>query len=263
MVLAGTTMLLVAFLLPGMAFFVGLYAVGGHARDAGRPGALAEIAVALLVAGLVHLSALVLLLEVASSWVSWTLHPLVILHTLDTLMAWEFLRARLSSYLIYLMGVTVFGGLLGLGLAAGLRIARGRRRVSGAAGHGWAHDLVRPRRGAGVYVACDVATDILDEAGRPLAYTGELAHLDLSRDGALARLVLKRATARPAGPSRDRSGHGPGDKSAPAPPDGAARSYLVIEGRSVRSVLFERTDIVVAGVDDARALERAVAAAAE
>lgn len=234
MSVAWTTLLIIALVLPGLAFFYAYWAGERYPREAVRSNAVAEIGMALFVAILLHLLALGAIIHFdGESYFS----PLLDFYTKpagkDSAEIAHRLWDALWAALLYTVGVTLAG------LAAGMLVSWVVQRVKlpFLIVHKWAHDILRESRTG--TVTTYVMTTIV-ENNRVLMYAGHLEEFYLDETGKFVYLVLKNGSRyfmNIDGASPTTATRVPLFKSA----DGSLRDWehLTISGDTIANVLFE------------------------
>ena len=252
MSLAWTTVAIVALLLPGVFFFLGLSTYERLSRETIRSGVVSELALAIFVAALIHA------LLLGALWrVGFQLGPFV-----APAIAPEQYGAGLVSELVsrlfptaaYFFVAATFG--FGLGVLASFCMVRGWLRV--LATHKWIYDIIDASRKGSVVTAYVMTNTV--QNGNALMYRGRLHEFYLSKDGKLSYIVLKN-TARyymtfgadgpRTGKQLELFGSEQQQRSA------QVWDYLLIDGANISNTLFDsgpqitRTDEGKAALDQA------------
>lgn len=182
MTVAWTTILIIAFLLPGLAFFVGYWYGERYAREPVKSSAVGEVGMAVFMAILIHLVML-----------KWILHvelteyfgPLLEQYaTPSKVVTAAQLADRAWRTLEYIVIVSVIGFVLGSITAYLVRIGC----IAPLVVHKWAHDILRQKvKGK---VLAFVMTNMV-ENNRVMMYAGELEEFYLNENGTFTYVVLK------------------------------------------------------------------------
>lgn len=228
-----TTVAIVAFLFPGVFFFIGLATYERLSRDIIRSGVISEIALATAVALVLHLVCLSVLSAFGfrlSAFVS----PFV--HYSSHLSAAELkaITQQLMPAALYLLITAALG--LVLGAFASWLIVSGRLRLF--LRHKWIYDVVdhdRRRRIVGVFV---MTTTILDD--KALMYRGRLYDISLGPEGKIAYVTLKNCSRFFMGVNGGVPELGPMvDLFEGQDAYSRVWDYLLIDGDNIANILFD------------------------
>lgn len=189
MSLAWTTILVLFLLLPGIAFFGGLYSPDRYSRDFGRRNPFGELALAIFVATTIHLTAFILLQFLNSIFASIELDNfLARVASLKWKTGHDVVSViRVVPYFVsYLLVVTIISFLIGL--AVGQKVISGPLRF--LAKHRWIYELIDVKGKKGIYPIVYVMTHVQYE-DKILMYRGRLHEFFVNNDGRVSYLVLK------------------------------------------------------------------------
>jgi hypothetical protein len=178
--------LIVALLLPGVAFFLGFWARERYSREVIKSSAVGDVGSAIFFALAIHLAFWAIFSFLFGFNLSFSLRPLAD----DTLPMWLALDlglARLWFALWYLLGSTVLGFFAGM--ATGWLVMSGPLR--GLATHKWIFDILKLRGSKGVVTVYVMTTTV--ENNKALMYKGHLEEFYLDGDGRFTYVVLKNA----------------------------------------------------------------------
>jgi hypothetical protein len=239
MEIAGSTLLVVAALLPGAAFYVGVFSKERLYRDIVRASTVAEVGGALLVALIVHSGVFYVARQAFHFDPRAFLRPFLFPRDLTEDAYLSVVSADCFAFCLYVIVLSIvmyfFGRLVAWAMAQGI--------LRSWATHQWVYDL-RGGRGRGVVTTYVMTTTILND--KVLMYEGQLSELFLQPDGRISYLVLKDC-------SRYFMAFGP-DETVTGPrlnilrnvslPDGASASllwnYFTITGDNIANVLFKK-----------------------
>jgi hypothetical protein len=184
MSLAWTTALIIALILPGVAFFLGLSWEERHSREIIRSAAVGDIAMAFFVAALIHFLFVGLPFQLDWYDAADYMGPLTDYdHTPHAV----FLEQAFSKFIVlveYIVVTTIVGYGVGFGFAH--LMMRGPLRTFAI--HEWYYDLVKGRKDG--FVTTFVMTKTSDGSST-LIYSGHLTNFYLNADGNFSYIVLK------------------------------------------------------------------------
>jgi len=185
MSIAWTTVLLIAMLLPGIAFLVGFWSHERHSREIVRSSAVGDIGAVLFFSILLHLGAWTLMSGLFGFDISFYFRPLA---DHDQTPAWLVLDQvinRLWACAVYIVAMTGAGFVLGIVAAWG--VMSGPLRMLGT--HKWVYDLLKTKGKRGVVWAYVLTT--VRENKRALMYKGHLDEFYLDANGCFTYVVLR------------------------------------------------------------------------
>jgi hypothetical protein len=184
MAFAWASLAILLLLLPGIFFFIGLATYDRLSREVVRSSVVSEVAMAVVIAAIIHVVSISILSAVAGFRLSRFAIPLVAAEnsppTLVRIVSSDILPATL-----YLGWTTLIGLLLGLLIAEGVVSGRLRR----LARHRWIYDLIDADRKR-VMITAYVMMNIVEDS-KVLMYRGRLHDIFLNEDGNISYLILK------------------------------------------------------------------------
>jgi hypothetical protein len=236
MSVAWTTVAIIALLLPGVFFLIGLATSERYSREIVRASAVSEIAVALLVAILVHLLALGLLRLIGFDAESF-FRPLIDLDTLAPEAAVHAAFERVWRVLLYVAATAVLSFILGF--VTSRLVKAGPLRW--LAVHKWPHDI--PEGGS---VTAYILTTTADN-DRALMYKGFLHEYYLDPDGTFSYIVLTGCSCyfMHFGEQSPKTGEQLAMNGPSGDLDQSIARFLIINGDNVANVVFD----TAAGID--------------
>lgn len=240
-----TTFLVVFGVLPGIAFSFGFYLPSRYGRDTVSRNAVGDFALTLFVTIVLHVAA-IWVIDLIEPWLT----GLTIVERLVALplSAEAFSRGwttaalgHVKYFLVYTIFLTLIGFLVGY--FVGRLVVRGPLRR--LARHRWIYDLVEARRpNRGVVVAYVLSH--VKEGNRIVMYRGHLEEFYFSPDGSVAYLILKNCYRyyMLLDEGLPRTTHN--QEIWPLLPDKHNAElmdayYMMIEGKEIANVVFERT----------------------
>jgi hypothetical protein len=250
MSIAWTTIIVLAFLLPGVGFLRGRWAQERYSREVSKSSAFGEIAGIIFAAVLIHLS-LLLALE---RWFDFNpltyFAPFIYYETTPNRLLIEHAIFYIPRWAGYVLATAILGYVLGR--LVGWAVMLGPLR--GIATHKWAFDLIKKTR-SGV-VATYVATTT-KEGGRVLMYSGHLSQFYLDSNGWFTHVVMANCSSyymklegdKPTTHQRRKLFRDDGPRQW---------AHLVIPGAQIANVLFEPLGSITRGEDELKALEQAL-----
>jgi len=254
MSLAWTTIFVIVLLLPGVFFFIGFATRERYSREIVRSTAIAEVGLALLFAGLLHLAAWQILYWSIGFSPARFLRPLGMYDRIPTWLMFEYGFELLWPILWYVVVTAIIGFVIGM-LAAGMVVSGPLRFL---ATHNWVYQVQKFSGRRGRVVTAYVMTTTA-ESGKILMYKGSLQELYLDAEGKIAYIVLRSC-------SRylmriDEEGPVTGTQLPLFKDDSPPRSwdYLMISGDNIANVLFDPSPEIEQTKAGSRALEKAVA----
>jgi hypothetical protein len=179
-----TTIVIVALLFPGVFFFIGVATYERFSREIIRSGAVSEIALATLVALVIHV-VLLSLLSTVGFRLSGFITPLAEYAEIDHVELVHRITTRLTPTAVYLIASTACG--LGLGVIVAIGIVTGPLRF--LAKHKWIYDIIDRDRRRGITTAYVMTTTTEDN--KVLMYRGRLHEFFMLQDGKLSYIILK------------------------------------------------------------------------
>jgi NADH:ubiquinone oxidoreductase subunit 5 (subunit L)/multisubunit Na+/H+ antiporter MnhA subunit len=243
MSLAWTTILIIALLLPGVFFFIGLSLKERFSREVVRSNAIGEVGLAILVALILHLLAYAAVTAVGFDLAEF-IGPLTTHDNAINLHSAVKIVVRGSIYTI-IMGVIGFG--IGLGAASLPVFAR----------HKWI-TTVNDSMQDGIVTAYVMTTTV--QNNRALMYKGVLSEFYLTLDGSLTYIILKNCSRF----FMKMDGDGP-TTTAQLKLFGSAQDnreswdYLFIDAKNIANVLFDPSPEIKTSDKGTEALEKALA----
>lgn len=257
-----TTFLVVFAALPGIASFFGFYSPSRYGRDTLSGNALGDLALTLFVTVVLHVVA-ISLLDLVEPWLTGlTLaERLVALSSGAGAFSTEWTVSAFGHakfILVYTVVLTSAGYLAGR--AIGWLVVRGPLRF--LARHRWIYDLIEARQANRGFVVAYVLSHI-KEGEKIIMYRGHLEEFYFAPDGSIAYLILKNCyryymQLEDGLPKTTHS-----EKVWPLLPqkhnaDSTDAYYMMIEGKEIANVVFERTRGVERTSAGERALEEAL-----
>lgn len=179
-----TTLAIIALLIPGIFFFVGLATYERLSREIIRSGVVSEVALATMVAIVLHTVCLSLLGAFGFRLSSF-LSPLVEYDSVSHAEIVLRLSRKLIPVVIYLVTTAAVGFAVGAIVATG--IVKGWLRF--LAKHKWIYDIVDRDRNGGIVTAFVMTKTIED--GKVLMYRGRLHEVFLLTGGKISYVILK------------------------------------------------------------------------
>lgn len=261
---AWTTLGALALLLPGIAFFGGLYSSDRFPREFGRNNPFMDVGLSIFAAAVIHFAVLLVALVAASQ--SDTLSPPDAAHwALETLRAPNGNHERLLWFVVAGMSYIVATPVVAFVVGRTAATAVFSRLSLNMARHQWIRELTATQHRASEYNKAYVVTTLGDDH-HAVMYEGFLKEFYFTKEGRIAYLVLTN-TARfqlrtgEAGVSiderRDRAPI-PGVRQRRSAGSGRYPPLLVIEGSSIHNVVFESVGDLDVQPDDTEALNAAV-----
>lgn len=250
-----TTAAILALIFPGVFFFIGVASYERVSREIIRSGAVSELALALLVSVLIHITLLTGLSAFGfrlSSFVA----PLAEYSDVSHVEMVNRVTSKLLPVTLYLIVSTICG--IGLGLLTALGIVSGplRRFVK----HKWVYDLIDRDRRRGIITVYVMTTT--KEDNKVLMYRGRLHEFFMLEDGKISYVILKDC-------ARYHMDFGESDLPTGRQVDifreaTALRrvwDYLMIDGSNIANILFDPSAQTIRATDEGnRALFAAVKA---
>lgn len=234
MTFASTTITVIGFLLPGIAFFGGFYASDRFARDFGRHNPFMDAGLALLAAISLHTIAAILL-RLGLYAAPTSSFPSALSATAETIAPprdYAGIYALSVQLAVYVIITTIIAFVLGRFVSPFVFT----RVFQNLGQHQWIRELARDQNSWNRYTKADVLTTLGHE-GTYILYEGYLREFFFTKEGKIAYLVLENIqifslsvptdSAKPEAPSTKR----PLVSSHPEP-------NLLIEGDSIQNVLF-------------------------
>jgi hypothetical protein len=253
MSIAWTTVLIIALLLPGLFFFIGLATYERLSREVIRSGVVSEVGLAIAIALALHLLAWAILSGFGFRLAEFAA-PLSNYDKLSSAVLTGRIVERLPRVLSYVLVTAAIG--FGGGLAVARAIVSGHLRF--LATHKWIYDLLDSDRKGRVVTAYVMTKTVVND--RALMYRGRLHEFFLGHDGQISYVTMKNCTryfmtfdSEAPATTRQR------DLFGETPRPTAAWDYLFIEGPNIANVLFEPSATAVKETGPGReALEAAV-----
>jgi hypothetical protein len=254
MSIAWTTVVVIALLVPGVFFFIGLATYERLSRDIIRSGVISELAMAIVVAVAIHTISLSLL-GAAGFRLSQFLAPLADYDKIPHSQLLPRLIDHLLPAAVYL-GVTSIGG-LALGVLAAVAIVSGPLRF--LATHKWIYDIVDADR-KGRIVTAFVMTNTAQN-NRVLMYKGRVHELFLGPDGKLSYVALRNGsryymmfdgTEPTTSTQLELLGAGQITRST------ALWDHLLIDGSNIANILFDSSPEIGETGEGEQALDKAL-----
>lgn len=236
MSVAWTTVAIIALLLPGVFFLIGLATSERYSREIVRASAVSEIAVALLVAILVHLLAQAVLRLIGFDAENF-FRPLIDFDKMVPEAAVHAAFERAWRVLLYVAATAVLSFILGF--VTSRLVKAGPLRW--LAVHKWTHDI--PEGGS---VTAYILTTNADN-DRALMYKGFLHEYYLNPDGTFSYIVLTGCSRyfMHFGEQSPKTGEQLAMNGPSGDPDQAIARFLIINGDNVANVVFD----TAAGID--------------
>lgn len=256
MSVAWTTIVIVALLLPGVAFFIGLAIFERIPREVVRSNAISEVGMAIMLAIAIHTIALSTLYAFGfdlSDYVA----PLATYEKLAPHNLVSQVMQRLIAGALYVLATAAAG--FGGGAIAAHLVVRGTMRI--LATHKWIYDVIDSGRRRRVVTAYVLTT--LSHEGKVLMYRGRLQEFFLTQDGKLSYIVLKNCARYYMRFDDDQPRTGEqlklfGTKQDLRPI--GSWDYLMIEGTNIANVLFDPSPEIIATDEGTEALNQAIEA---
>jgi len=242
---AWTTLSLVLFLLPGIAFLIGLYSHDRYSRELGKGGAISDLGLATVFAILIHmllLGGIDLFIYIPSAAVG--LDGSSLARLVVEIAAAESPPATPGQALTIGLYVTLSSG---AGFGAGWLVGRGA--VDGLlliSKHRWPQEIIRQQRVPGGFVFAFVLTDIGGDSDR-LVYRGAVEEFFVGSDGKISYLALINCFKGWMGLGSQTAELSDSDwtpvlRGLDTGPSARARWHrFMIEGQNIVNVLFTRT----------------------
>src|SRR5262249_34556041 len=237
-------------------FFVGLAAFERLSRDIIRTGVVSEIALAIVVAVVIHTVA-ISLMSTAGFRLSGFLGPLA---DYDKTPHSQFLSHSADHLLpaIIYLGLTSLAG-LGLGALAAMGVVSGPLRF--LATHKWIYDIIDADR-KGRIVTAFVMTNTTQN-NRVLMYRGRVQELFLGADGKLSYIALRNCARyymmfEGTEPMTSNQLELFGTKQRTR--STALSAFLLIDGSNIANVLFDSSPEIIESAEGERALDEALEA---
>ena len=186
MSIAWASIAIILLILPGIFFFIGLATWDRLSREIIRSSVISEVALAVVIAGLIHFGSICLISTTGFRLAGFIL-PLVQFNSgkiTPELFVSE-IDARSVKTVVYLGVTTLLGFGLGLLVAEGV-VAGPLRWLSR---HRWIYDIIDADRKR-VIITAYVMTDIIEEA-KIIMYKGRLHDIFLGDEGSISYLILK------------------------------------------------------------------------
>jgi hypothetical protein len=261
---AWTTLAVLALLLPGIAFFGGLYSSDRFPREFGRNNPFMDIGLSIFAAAVIHFG-VVLVALTALSQVD-ALSPAGALSAVvETLRAPANNYERLVWLIVASMAYLVATPVLAFGVGRAAATPMFSWLVRNMARHQWIRELTATQQRASEYNKAFVVTTLGDEH-HAVMYEGFLKEFFFTKDGRIAYLVLTNVARFQLQIGADGVAIDERGDRAPVPGDrqgSSARSaryppLLVIEGSSIHNVVFESVGDLDVQREDTEALNAAV-----
>jgi len=254
--IAWTTVLLIVLLLPGIFFFIGLAAFERLSREIIRTGVVSEIALAVVVAVVIHTVAISLLSTVGFR-LSAFLGPLADYDKAPHSQFVSHLTDHLLPAIMYL-GLTSLAG-LGLGALTAMGIVSGPLRF--LATHKWIYDIIDADRKGRIDTAFVMTNTI--QNNRVLMYRGRVQELFLGSEGKLSYVALRNCSRyymmfegmEPI-TSTQLELFGVKQRTRST----ALWDYLLIDGSNIANILFDSSPEIIESAEGERALDEALEA---
>lgn len=253
MSVAWTTIIIIALLLPGIFFFIGLAFYERLSREVVRSGVVSEVALAITIAMILHLASLTCLWLLGFD-LSAFLAPIVNYDRLLPSVLLPRIVERLGPTVVYVLATAAIG--FGIGWLVAKCIVAGPLRF--LATHKWIYDIVDSDR-KGRVVTAYVMTKTAENS-RTLMYRGRVHEFFLSPDGRLSYITLKNCTKffmtfNDTPQTTDQLELFDGQDHA------ATWDYLFIEGDNIANVLFDPGSSAIRATEAGR--EKLIAAIEE
>jgi hypothetical protein len=254
MSLAWTTLALVLFLLPGLAFLIGVYSHDRYSRELGKGGTISDLGLATVFAILVHvllLGGIDLFIYIPSAAVG--LDGFSLARFVIEIVAAKSAPATPGRALAIGLYVILSAG---AGFGAGWMVGRGA--VNGLvliAKHRWPQEITSQQRAPGGFVFAFVLTDIGSDYDR-LVYRGAVEEFFVGSDGKISYLALVNCFKGWMGLGSQATELADSDwrpvlrglDTGPSSRTGWHR--FMIEGQNIVNVLFTRTPQIEADLAD-------------
>jgi hypothetical protein len=239
-----TTVAVVAFLFPGVFFFIGLATYERLSREIIRSGVVSEIALATAVAVTLHLITLSLLSAFTDFRLSRFVTPLVDYSSSAAHERIAQIAGQASQAAVYFLGTAALGFFLGVLAAVG--IVSGWLRF--LAKHKWIYDVVDRDRKGGIVTAFVMTKSV--ENGNALMYSGRLHDIFLSPEGKVSYVTLKNCSRFFMSFSGDAPSTGPHQNLFDEKnPYKRIWDYLLIDGDNIANILFEPSATTIRASD--------------
>lgn len=250
MSLAWTTIIALAFLLPGVGFLRGRWAQERYSREVGKSSAFGEIAGIIFAAIMIHLSLLLIFERFLAFNPDVYFSPFIYYETTPSRLLIQHAIDYLPGFVCYVLCTAILG--YGLGRLVGWVVLLGPLR--GIATHRWAFDLLKKKR-SGV-VATYVATTT-KEGGRILMYAGHLSEFYLDSNGWFTHVVMANCSSYYMKMEGDKpTTH---ERRKLFRDDGSRQwAHLVIPGVQIANVLFEPLGSITRDVAEVETLDKAL-----
>lgn len=250
-----TTLAIIALLIPGIFFFIGLATYERLSREIIRSGVVSEVALATMVAIALHTLCLSLLSAFGFRLSSFLL-PLVEYDSVSHAEIVLRLSRKLIPVVVYLVVTAMVGFAVGAIVATG--IVKGWLRF--LAKHKWIYDIVDRDRNGGIVTAFVMTKTIED--GKILMYRGRLHEVFLLTDGKISYVILKNSARFYMTFGTDAPLMG---KQLDLFDGGSASrrtwDYLFIEGSNIANILFDPSlETIRASDEGMQALQEALRA---
>lgn len=254
MSLAWSTILIIAFLLPGVFFFIGLSSRERFAKEIVRSGAVGEVGLAIFFALVIHLS---------FEWVFGInfvqfFGPIIDAADTDHAAAIKAAFEKLPACLLYVIASALTGLLLGS--FVGWLILKGPLRF--LATHRWVYDVIKNNSSdSGFVTAFVMTTTTIND--RVVMYKGKLAEFYLTSDGQFAYVTLQNSSkfSMTIEDAKLVTSEQLPLFEAKQPEASGLWNYLKIDGSNISNILFERTPSVVSTKEGEETLRKALEAA--
>jgi hypothetical protein len=262
--LAWTTLGALALLLPGIAFFGGLYSSDRFPREFGRNNPFIDVGLSIFAAALIHFLVLILALLAAAQIKGFSLAG-GLRFALETLSEpsgdYEGLIRLIAGGMAYLVATPILA--FGVGRVAATPVFSWLLR--NMARHQWIRDLTDTQRRTREYNKAFVVTTLGDDH-HAVMYEGFLKEFYFTKEGRVAYLVLTNAArfqlkiGANGAVTDNRSARipVPGEGRASATRNGGYSPLLVIEGNSIHNVVFESVGDVSVRPGSTQTLDAAV-----
>ncbi len=257
-----TTFLVVFAALPGISFFFGFYSPSRYGRDTLSGNALGDLALTLFVTVVLHVVAISLLDLIEPRLTGVTLAERLVFLSLGAgalSTDWTVGAFGHAKFiLIYTVVLTSIGYLVGR--FVGWLVVRGPLRF--LARHRWIYDLIEARRANRGFVAAYVLSHI-KEGEKLIMYRGHLEEFYFAPDGSIAYLILKNCYRYYMLLHDELPKTTHDEKVWPLLPqkhnaESVDAYYMMIEGKEIANVVFERARGVERTAAGERELEEAL-----
>jgi hypothetical protein len=254
-----TTIALVALLLPGIFFFIGVATYERFSREIIRSSAVSELALATVVAVSIHTTLISLLSALVGFRLSGFISPLAEYATIPAAELVHRITSRLIPAIVYLMAATASGFCLGAVVAIG--IVTGWLRF--LAKHKWVYDIIERGRKGGIVTAFVMTTTVEDS--KVLMYRGRLHEIFLMEDGKVSYVILKNCARFYMNFSETDLTTGKQlEIFRAAPATRRVWDYLMIDGSNIANIIFDPSVHTIKATDEGtRALIAAIKARTE